>query len=524
LAADDVITGRPSWRDWAWVLACASLSSIWIVTADWQLSATFDEPVYLSAGLQRWRSGGFGQLKAMGTMPLPVDVCTLPLYLAEKISGRRIDLENEMARWLPIARAGALVFWWVLLVYGWRLGRLLAGPWAGRIAVGVLATEPTFLAHAGLATTDVASAACLLGLAFHYRVALLRSGWRSWIAPVGWTAASLLAKASAVVYVPIIVIAAECDRLREPGGRPILSRFSGLVPRISIVAGLGFIVAAIYTARPAGLVQAIAFQIQHNRAGHGGTFLFGRWSDVPLWYYFPALLTIKLPWPAIATPLVIVILRPRALTNWPLAVAAAMLLVSLTCHIQIGVRYLLPMVAFAIVGLAAAGIVAWEQSVGWRRSAAAAFAATGASVMLFTAVTAWPNGLSFSNGLWGPAVRGYLLASDSNYDWGQGLYELAAWQRTNDAGTVDVAYFGMDPTLKRLNMRPIDLPAVSLDDGPPRRLAVSTTLFVLGPYDRVPAIRRLKALTPSACTTTFLIYDLPVTGSPPPTATAARPR
>jgi hypothetical protein len=524
LAADQPTTGQGSWRDWAWVLACASLSSIWIVTADQRLSATFDEPVYLSTGLQRWRHGGFGQLKSMGTMPLPVDLSTLPLYLAEIFTGQPVDLENDLARWLPVARAGALVFWWVLLVYGWRLGSLLAGPWAGRVAVGVLATEPTFLGHAGLATTDVASAACLFGLAFHYRVALSRSGWRSWIAPIGWCAAAMLAKASAVVYVPIILVAAEFGCLREGGGRLNLSRLSHLASRLTLVGSLSFVLAALYTARPAGLVQAIAFQIQHNRAGHGGTFLFGHWSDTPLWYYFPALLTIKLSWPVLAAPLFIVLVRPRALANWPLGIAGVMLLVGLTCHIQIGVRYLLPMIAFTVVGVAVAGVVAWEQSAGWGRLAAPAILATGGLTMLVTAVTVWPNGLSFTNGLWGRPERGYLLASDSNYDWGQGLYELAAWQRNNHAGRLDVAYFGMDPTLKRLDMRAIDLPAVSIDDGPPRKLAVSTTLLVLGPFDRIPDVHRLKTLAPTARTTTFLIYDLPTTGSPSPTRTAARPR
>ena len=258
MPADDQITGRVSWHEWGWVLTCATLSSIWIVSADQRLSATFDEPVYLSVGLQRWRTGGFGQLKAMGTMPLPVDVCTLPLYLAERFTGRQIDLETEMARWLPVARAGTLVFWWLLLVYAWRLGRLLAGPWAGRIAAGVLATEPNFLAHAGLATTDIASAACLLALAFHYSAALPRSGWRRWFAPVGWCAAALLAKASAIVYVPIVLLAAECDALKENrDGRGLWCRLSFLVSRVSIVFALGFVVAAIYTARPAGLTEVV---------------------------------------------------------------------------------------------------------------------------------------------------------------------------------------------------------------------------------------------------------------------------
>src|SRR5271156_2319529 len=97
-------TGRATWRDWLWVLTCAALSSVWLMTAARQLSATFDETIYLKVGLERWRTGSFRTLKRIGTMPLPVDVCTLPLYLAERSTGRTIDIDAEMAAWLPVAR------------------------------------------------------------------------------------------------------------------------------------------------------------------------------------------------------------------------------------------------------------------------------------------------------------------------------------------------------------------------------------------------------------------------------------
>ncbi|HEX4592513.1 MAG TPA: hypothetical protein VH120_21470, partial [Gemmataceae bacterium] len=374
---DERPTGRTSWRDWLWVLVCAALSSIWILTAARQLSATYDETAYLKVGLERWRTGSMRTLVRMGTMPLPVDVCTLPLYLAERATGRRIDLEAEMSDWLPLARAGTLVFWWLLLIYAWRLGNLLGGPWAGRWAIGVLAVEPSFLGHAALATTDLASAACLLALAFHYRVARERQrqtrdtrhetrdktvlvSWPSLIVPAVWFAAALLAKASAVVYGPIVILAAEANYRLSKSWREerfgLVSRVSCLVSVIPVfaVAGLGFILAGLYCGRWSRLVEVIAFQIRHNHDGHGGTFLLGRWSDAPLWYYFPTLLTIKLPLPLLVAPLGIALLRPRALVNWPIAAAAAMLLLSLTCHIQIGVRYLLPAMAFGAVGLAGA--------------------------------------------------------------------------------------------------------------------------------------------------------------------------
>ena len=482
------------------------MSTVWIVTAARQLSGTYDETAYLKCGLDRWRTGSFRTLRQMGTMPLPVDVCTLPLHVAERVLGRPIDLDAEMAEWLPVARAGTLVFWWLLLIYGWRVGNRLAGPWAGRWAVALLAAEPSLLGHAALATTDLASAATLLALAFHDRTSRYRTGWRGWAGPSVAFAAALLAKASAVVYAPAVLAVLEAEHWLRNGSCPTFRQAIQSCLRVGGIAILGVALAAVYCKGPDKILAAVMFQVRHNQAGHGGTFLLGRWSDTPLWYYFPAVLSIKLPLVLLAALVVVAAVRPRALTNWPLAIAAVMLLLSLTCRIQIGVRYVLPVVAFGIVGLVAA--------VGSLRPAVGRFGfAVVGLAMVLAVVRAWPDGLSYTNGLWGPADRGYLLLADSNYDWGQGLYELADWQRRTAAGPIDVAYFGTDPTLARLDMRPVNLLEMTFDEPRPRKLAVSTTLLYGQPTVHCEPVRRLQNLTPTARTTTFLIFDLP-----PPTA------
>src|SRR5205807_6301382 len=103
---------------------------------------------------------------------------------------------------LPWARTGALLFWWLLLFYAWRAGRLLAGAWAGRLAVALLACEPSLLAHAALATTDIAISACLLALVYQFRAAREPGVTAGWVRRVGvpafWFGASMLAKASAL--------------------------------------------------------------------------------------------------------------------------------------------------------------------------------------------------------------------------------------------------------------------------------------------------------------------------------------
>ncbi len=125
--------------DWLWFLSFGIASSLWCWTAARELGATFDEPVYIRRGLEVWRTGSHQGLLQLGTMPLPVDVDTLPLYLWERWHGIRLDPEESLDRLLPWARLGTLAFWWLLLVYARLAGRQLAGGWGGRLAVAFIA-------------------------------------------------------------------------------------------------------------------------------------------------------------------------------------------------------------------------------------------------------------------------------------------------------------------------------------------------------------------------------------------------
>src|SRR5207302_1428976 len=140
--------------------------------------------------------------------------------------------------------------------------------------------------------------------------------------------------------------------------------------------------------------------------------------------------------------------------NWALVAAASLLVFSLTCRVQIGVRYMFPLVGLATVGLAAA-MVETIQAVGhvWFRRILAGLTCAGVGWSATAALLVWPNGLCYTNELWGGTESGYLCLTDSNYDWGQGLKELAHWQREKSA-PVDVCYFGSDPAIHQLGLRP----------------------------------------------------------------------
>lgn len=556
--------------DTFWFLALAVASSAWCLGAARQLGATFDEPFYLTSGLEHWRTGTCRPLMKAGTMPLPVDVETLPVYVWERWRGEPFDPARDCERILPFARAGTLAFWWLLLFYGWRTGRAIAGPWGGRLAMALLACEPSLLAHAGLATTDIAVSACLLAFAFHFRAGR-EAGWMRRVGlPAFWLGATVLAKASGLVFAPLVMVTLELERvLREPGagaesiaGRALRAIRDARMDFAQIAAA-GVLLTFLYvgsdwqtertfvewahrlssgTSRDVmvwlsehlrifsnageGLVQ----QVKHNVRGHSA-YLFGRVADRAIWYYFPALLTIKLSVPVLVAVAYLLIARPRALANWACVAAAVLVAFSLTYRVQIGVRLVLPVVALGLAGLGAAlAVAAREAEPGWRRRLFAGGALAG---ILWTATAAWavwPNGLSYVNELWGGTRRGYRVVSESNYDWGQGLPDLARWQRRNGVAELDLWYFGTDPAVDRLGVRVLplhSLPAATAADVTGelrgRHLAVSSTLlygsYVTSGPGRVAA-EFLRTQHPAGRTTTFFIYDF--TGEPP-LAHAGRP-
>lgn len=544
-------------------MGCLALSSLWCLSAGRELGATFDEPIYIERGLESWRNGSHCSLLVLGTMPLPADWDTLPLYLYERWTGTRLDLMHDLGWMLPWARAAALVFWWLLVFYGWLTGRALAGAWGGRLAAAALACEPTLLAHASLATTDIPLSACLLALVYHFHTGRARAWWPRIGIPGIWLAAALVAKASAMVFGPLCLLAVEAHRLlqaRWTAGDPISPASAAGTIRSTLrssrrdfvhIGIVGCVLMFVFCgcdrwpeenflawARglPEGRYHTVMVwlaqhlrvsmnagdglvrQVIHNLHGHNGSFLLGRAYEHPVWYYFPLALAIKLSPPVLAGPAILLALRRRSVWNWALAPAGMLLLFSLTCRVQIGVRMLLPLVALLVVGLAAAYVSVLRQSRPWPRRLGSAACAAALLWTSLSAARVWPDGLCYTNELWGGTRSGYLCLSDSNYDWGQGLKQLTAWAAEREIGDLDVWYFGTDPAVHTAPFRYVPLHAFPIDKPDDvrafvqnRYLAVGTTLLYGTRLDlpgHRAAMEFVGARQPVARTATFLIYDL----------------
>ena len=543
-----------------------SASSLWCLSAGSQLGATTDEPFYIREGLNSWRTGSNKELMTKGTMPLPIDVQTLLFYLREAFSHKAYDPISDLPELLPQARQWNLLFWGLLLIYAWKWGRHLGSPAAGRWAVAFVASEPNLLAHATLATTDIALTAMLLVAVYHFDLNRNQRWCKRVAWPGFWFGMALATKASALPYVPMMWLVfglAHIERPRWNGNlwhwlnelRIVTSRLRWDIVQMGVI---GLFVVFTYVGSdwvdeptfvewanklPEGKLrelmvplsrnlpifpnagEGLVQQIKHNFRGHGPTFLLGNNYREPVWYYFPITLSIKFPTPMLLLLGYLLFTRWRSFGLAGIA-ALVLLLFSLNARVQIGVRLLFPCEVFLLIAMSraivsprrAGGASIVERSAARRGETIQTLAAAVAVLLtIVETLLCYPDTLRYQNAFWGGPPRGVpTLLIDSNYDWGQGVPELQQWVRANGARPTYVWYYGADPQalmpptgVMQIHAWPKPTPEelrAKLGDA---YLAVSTTFFIADENrwaNTLPVIRQLESQEPFARTRYFNIY------------------
>jgi hypothetical protein len=127
-------------------------------------------------------------------------------------------------------------------------------------------------------------------------------------------------------------------------------------------------------------------------------------------------------------------------------------------------------------------------------------------------VSVWPDGICYTNELWGGTARGYLCLSDSDYDWGQGRKQLARWQHEHGVTNLLVWRFGCDDGFRKLPAKELqldDLPLQRPEDVLPyvRGHYLAASLLHVYGYKASPAALFLRSQRPVDRTATFFIYD-----------------
>ncbi len=521
-----------------WLLFCATCGAGLILINAAELGATFDEPFYVMSGAHYWHTGSLAPLMRAGTMPLPVQWQTIPLRLRELTSEEMLHPISDLHRMLFLCRAMNLLFYFLVLVFTAKLARCWFGVWPATFVTTLVAFDPTLLAHSALATTDVALAASVLAAVFVYTSKLHKPWPERVLVPGVVFGLALLCKASALAYVPLLwwIVAWPTTRheakefIQRLGigflvmllwcgsdwqSEPSFQRWADTLPNSSSRNGMLWLAEhlRIFPNGAEGLIQ----QIKHNMRGHS-TALLGEWHPRAVWYYFPVVLSAKLP----ELPLLlgaIVVLQPRHWQQPVARIVVALLLFSLNCRVQLGIRLQLPLVLF------------WYQllplllPVHFTSQSRRAFVPwLVACALLFNQWQACcspnQNHLGYINHYWGgvEANRQKQWFVDSNSDWGQGLPELRRWHQQHGRGDrLCVWYYGTDPAIL---LPPFEImmwhqqanPAVRryLADVGERELAVSQTMLVACPDRRVQTqafLTWLRCQTPKARVGEFLIFN-----------------
>jgi hypothetical protein len=471
-------------------LALLSLIALTRVALTWRVyTPTFDEPAHIAAGME-WLDRGAYRYEEMHPPLARVADALGPWLDGLHSEGQTgiwregnaiLNQRGDQPRALALARAGALPFLLlaILVVFAWT--RSLAGDAAGLLAVLAFTSVPPVLAHAGLATTDAAAMGTIALAVYSLLRWLERPGLPATLKLGVAVGLALLAKMSAVVFLPAGFVVALL--VWRSAGNRLASHLEGalvasLVALLVIWAGYRFsigpineraadsAVAATPQPRdgPGGLKRRVASLLRlplfpapeyfrgvrdlraENRIGERKNYLLGEPILEGRWAFFPVALGVKTPIPFLVLALVgtaalTLASRERRSALVPPLAALAMLLTAMVANINIGVRHVLPMYPLLAVCAGVGILTLWNRRPSGRlRLAGPAFAAALTGWLAVESVRAHPDYLPYFNQLAGEHPERVLL--DSDLDWGQDLGRLADTLRARRVPQVWIAYHG----------------------------------------------------------------------------------
>jgi hypothetical protein len=448
----------------------------YLLTHDYRLNQEHPPLIKLLSGLGLWRlhpqfpfdSPGWQQA---ATPEDPEDGMT---RIEEAFFDRNAAQFEQIAFY---GRLPVLVIPLLLLLAVWWFTRQLFGPVAALIAVFLLATEPNIAGNSIVVQNDIASALALLLFVIALKKFLTDDGMLGALLLGGALGLALVTKYSLLVLVPvafaILVIRASWRLIRK--------RFSVksevLLPLVVFGAAY-FILIAFYSfgvdippLLPRYFVYGVHMVVQDTREGRPA-FLLGQVSDTGWWYYFPVAFALKTTIPFLVTSIgglvwaVIQVFRgKRYVLLYALLPGVLYLGLTMTSHLNIGVRHLLPM--FPFVAVTGAALVAALVEAGTRRSRVlgVSCALVLLAPSLAIAISTFPNYLTYFNPLAGGSERGWQKLSDSNVETGQEVKPLARYLQARGENRVTGIMVGGE-FLKFYGVELEDFPGWYDDDDP----------------------------------------------------------
>ncbi len=466
-----------------------------IISTYTQLSQTVDEAAHIACGME-WVDRGTYTYEPLHPPLARASAAVLPYIAGAKYSGtaNMIDEGNQILhtdgryqRNLSLARLGILPYFILAVVVVWLWTRRLYGDLAGICAAAVFSLLPPVLAHAGLATTDMANTACFLLLAFVLYLWLRAPHWKQSVGLGAAVALAATVKFSSVFFLPVLAAGFIVQYIVEKRGGFSLRRlpYRRMAGQVGIVLATAFLsVWAVYhfsfgplltgdhlndfrqavegrfgagSGTANLLVSAVQTPVPMPELGDGimrafwlnskgfgmyllGTKLHNR-GDIR---FFPVVLAVKTPLAFLLLSLVggiAVVVAARRNRQWqyvlPLYGALALLLTCLPSKINLGVRHVLPIYTF--LSMLAGYALCWLFTM-HPRAVGIATATLLLGWFVVSTSLIHPDYLAYFNEIGGSHPEEILI--DSDLDWGQDLLRLEHRLREKNIDSVSLAYFG----------------------------------------------------------------------------------
>jgi len=437
----------------------------------WRDAPTNDEEIYLAAGVTAWTKH---DLRLNNEHPpLPKLLAALPVLLArpeipEGTHWRQgdpsytkvfVDANAENLRTLVFLNRLVPLLEGLLVGLGcFVLGWMLFGRTAGLVASAAWLTMAVPLSFSHLNGLDVPMALFAIGGCLALLWFVRAPSWRT-TAIVGVVGGlGLLTRWTALALVPVfalVVLAAGrrrwSVRLLQAASVLLIAwvvlwgGYRIVAPQSAPVVNAGLTQIGLGDKRPDGIIATVmrvtplpkefraGYEMQQVLDGTRKTdsYIFGEYHPDFTWWFWPATVLVKVPFTTIALmvlgPLGWFRLSRRRVREGLLALVVPLGAITAATYVQapqeIGVRYLLPVLALAAVA-ASPLVLLFDRG---RAVVVVAGAAVVLQLVLF--YTAVPGSIAWTN----PGFRpGYEYVADSSFDIGQDLYVLQDWSAGRD--------------------------------------------------------------------------------------------
>jgi 4-amino-4-deoxy-L-arabinose transferase-like glycosyltransferase len=443
-----VLSGRRRIPPGLLALALAAAAVAHALWSGWVEGWTYDEAFHLQWS-ERFLDAGITERASEERFNSKTPIM-VPSVLVRK-AARAAGVSD--ARALRFAARVPCALWLALLLATVYVAtRRWISPAAAALATAAAALDPNLVAHASLATTDVAFALAALATLVTALALWVRPSLRASLLFGVALGLAFVAKVSAVLLVPGVAVVPLLAR-REDGARGWRPAFTwvamGLLVAWVVVSGaylfrgmgrplaeLGFrsslfqrverALPGLTLPVPEAFLTALDASLGSERRDWNIVIL-GRRYPTGVWYYFAFLWLVKTPLLLLAAEVVGLVraARDAAVRHNPLVrllawnVALTLTYFSLFFHAQIGYRYVLMAVPMAYI-VAAAGLA----TLPWRRP----WTVLAAVVVLVSAaedVAYLGDPLAFTSLAVQPKRLALRLVADSNIDWGQNREDVA---------------------------------------------------------------------------------------------------